>query len=255
MKPLRIATWNLNTWINRSKKNITNSELWAWAKLHLDADLLIFTEAATPPPADESAGWSIAHRPGGFPKVSRWGTVIAGRGLRVERITHFGDYELDTHFPGSLTAADVWRGDEFIATVIGLYLPYRKGKNRDFVGHPTRDLITMRGDFTQLFAHRNGPFIVAGDLNDEHWAIPAPLNGLGSNTTRLVDPFAGTSLKSFEQDWAPGRQFKLDYLYLSESLAARITKTKGGIADFPTVLSMSDHAPLMVEVGFDLAAV
>jgi hypothetical protein len=29
--------------------------LWAWAKEHLAVDLVIFTEASTPPPADESA--------------------------------------------------------------------------------------------------------------------------------------------------------------------------------------------------------
>jgi endonuclease/exonuclease/phosphatase family metal-dependent hydrolase len=248
MKSLRVATCNFNTWINRDKKKITNRQLWQWIKRQTGADLVILTEAATPPPADEISGWSIAHRPGGFPRVSGWGTLIAGRGLRVERITHFGDYELDTHFPGSLTAADVWRGDEFIATVIGLYLPYRKDKKKDFAGHPTQDLIRMSGDFTQLFTHREGPFIVAGDLNDEHQLIPAPLSQMGANGTRLVDPFAANSRVTFEQNWSPHRRFKLDYLYVSESLAGRITQTKAGIADFPDAFTMSDHAPMMVEV-------
>jgi endonuclease/exonuclease/phosphatase family metal-dependent hydrolase len=249
MKPLRVATCNFNTWINRDKKKITNSQLWEWVKGQTGADLVILTEAATPPPADETAGWSIAHRPGGFPRVSGWGTLIAGRGLRVERITHFGDYELDTNSPGSLTAADVWRGDEFIATVIGLYLPYRKDKKNVIVGHPTQDLMTMRGDFTQLFAHREGPFIVVGDLNDEHSVIPAPLSQMGAEGTRLVDPFAASQLITFEQDWSPHRRFKLDYIFVSESLAERVTQTKGGIADFPDASTMSDHAPLMVEVA------
>jgi endonuclease/exonuclease/phosphatase family metal-dependent hydrolase len=249
MKPLRIATWNFNTWINRGKKRISNSQLWQWIKLQTAADLLILTEAATPPPADESAGWASVHRPGGFPRVSGWGTLITGRGLRVEQITRFGDYELDTHFPGSLTAAGVWRGDDFIATVIGLYLPYRKDKKRNFVGHPTQDLMTMCGDFTQLFAHCKGPFIVAGDLNDEHSVIPSPLSQKGTHATRLVDPFAASRPITFEQDWVPRRRFKLDYLYLSESLAGRITQKKGGIADFPDAFTMSDHAPLMVEVS------
>jgi len=249
MSPLRIATWNLNTWINRDKKRISNNQLWDWIQQQTAAGLMILTEAATPPPAAATTSWSTVHRPGGFPKVSGWGTLIAGRGLRVERITHFGDYELDTHFPGSLTAADVWRGDEFIATVIGLYLPYRKDKKKNFMGHPTQDLMTMRGDFTQLFAHREGPFIVAGDLNDEHSVIPAPLSQMGAKGTRLVDPFAACSPVTFKQDWVPHRRFKLDYLYMSESLADRVTQTKGGIADFPDAFTMSDHAPLMVEVA------
>lgn len=249
MKPLRIATWNLNTWINHSKKKISNSQLWQWANQTIAADLVIFTEASTPPPSEIGYEWSVVHRPGGFPQRGRWGTVIAGRGLRVTRLTDFGDYALDTHFPGSLTAADVWRDDQFIATVIGLYLPYRKNKARDFIGHPTQDLITMRGDLEQLFCHRKGPFIVAGDLNDEHPAIPQPLKKLGANGTRLVDPFAGVAPKTFEQDWVDRRQFTLDYLYLSESLAGRVVNKLGGIADFPSAFTMSDHAPLMVEIG------
>jgi len=249
VKSLRIATWNLNTWINRSKKKISNNQLWQWAKQYLAADLVVFTEAATPPPSEIADEWSEVHRPGGFPGVSRWGTVIAGRGLRVERIIHFGDYELDTHFPGSLTAADVWHDDKFIATVVGLYLPWRKDKKRDFISSPVADLGKMRDDFYQLFSRHNGPFIVAGDLNEELSAIPAPLDKLGTSGTRLVDPFTGIAPKTFEQDWLDRRQFTLDYLYLSEDLAGRVVNKLGGIADFPTAFTMSDHAPLLVEVS------
>jgi hypothetical protein len=35
---MRIATWNLNTWINR-KNGIDNSTLWNWADDNLAADL------------------------------------------------------------------------------------------------------------------------------------------------------------------------------------------------------------------------
>jgi len=37
-------------------------------------------------------------------------------------------------------------------------------------------------------------------------------------------------------------------LYLSKSLASQVVNKLGGIADFPTAFTMSDHAPLMVEV-------
>lgn len=248
VKTIRIATWNLNTWINRSKKKIFNGQLWHWADQQLAADLVIFTEAETPPPSQSVKGWSVAHRPGGFPGVSRWGTIIAGKGLRVERIAHVGDYQLDMHYPGSLTAADVWVGDTFVATVIGLYLPFRKDKRKVFIGNPFEDLSTVGGDIVQLFEHRRGLFIVAGDLNHEHHCIPPALSKLGAAGTRLVDPFAGVLPKTFEQDWANRRQYTLDYLYVSETLADRIVHKKGGIADFPTAFSMSDHAPLLVEI-------
>jgi len=127
-------------------------------------------------------------------------------------------------------------------------LPYRKDKKRDFIGHPTQDLMTMRGDIEQLFCHREGPFIVAGDLNDEHATIPQPLSKMGADGTRLVDPFAGVPPKTYEQDWMSRRQFTLDYMYLSESLASQVVNKLGGIADFPTAFTMSDHAPLMAEV-------
>jgi len=130
---------------------------------------------------------------------------------------------------------------------MGLYLSYRKNKARDFVGHPSQDLRRLKNDFELIYTHRKGPFIVASDLNDEHHVIPAPLSELGANGTRLVDPFAGMSPKTFEQDWLSRRQFTLDYLYLSESLAGRVVSKRGGITDFPTAFGISDHAPLLVE--------
>jgi len=54
--------------------------------------------------------------------------------------------------------------------------------------------------------------------------------------------------KTFEQDWLSRRQFTLDYLHLSKSLAGRVVSKLGGITDFPTAFTMSDHAPLLVEV-------
>jgi exonuclease III len=243
---MRIATWNLNTWINR-KNGIDNSTLWNWADDNLAADLVIFTEAATPPPPSVRAqGWNVVHRPGGFPNRSSWGTLIAGRNLRVEHLTHVSKkkYELDTKFPGSLTAADVWVDDEYFACVVGMYLPYRKDANKDFIGHPTSDLVELKDDFKNLLDHCAGQLIVAGDLNDMHYRqIPKPLNKLG-----LVDPFKDYDHATFRQDWDHEGIFLMDYLYLSSELADRITAFSGGIDDFPDSLNVSDHAPLLLEL-------
>jgi exonuclease III len=242
---MRIATWNLNTWINR-KNGIDNSTLWNWADDNLAADLVIFTEAATPPPPVVRArGWNVVHRPGGFPNRSSWGTLIAGRNLRVEHLTHVGKkkYELDTKFPGSLTAADVWVDDEYFACVVGIYLPYRKDANKDFIGHPTLDLIEIKKDFKNIFTHCDGQLIVAGDLNDMHSCIPEPLGKLG-----LVDPFEDYEHVTFRQDWDHDGTYRMDYIYLSPELADRITAFSGGIDDFPDSLNVSDHAPLLLEL-------
>jgi exonuclease III len=243
---MRIATWNLNTWINR-KNGIDNSTLWNWADDNLAADLVIFTEAATPPPpAVRAQGWNVVHRPGGFPNRSSWGTLIAGRNLRVEHLTHVGKkkYELDTKFPGSLTAADVWVNDEYFACVVGIYLPYRKDANKDFIGHPTSDLAELKDDFKNLLDHCDGRLIVAGDLNDIHYRqIPKPLNKLG-----LVDPFKNYDHVTFRQDWDQEGIFLMDYIYLASELADRITAFSGGIDDFPDSMNVSDHAPLLLEL-------
>jgi exonuclease III len=243
---MRIATWNLNTWINR-KNGIDNSTLWNWADDNLAADLVIFTEAATPPPPSVRAqGWNVVHRPGGFPNRSSWGTLIAGRNLRVEHLTHVGKkkYELDTKFPGSLTAADVWVDDEYFACVVGMYLPYRKNANKDFIGHPAADLVDLKKDFKNLLDHCDGRIIVAGDLNDIHYRqIPKPLNRLG-----LVDPFKNYDHATFRKDWDHEGIFLMDYIYLASELADRITVFSGGIDDFPDSLNVSDHAPLLLEL-------
>jgi exonuclease III len=244
---MRIATWNLNTWINR-KNGIDNSTLWNWADDNLAADLVIFTEAATPPPpAVRAQGWNVVHRPGGFPNRSSWGTLIAGRNMRVEHLTHVGKkkYELDTKFPGSLTAADVWVNDEYFACVVGMYLPYRKDANKDFIGHPTSDLAELKDDFKNLLDHCDGQLIVAGDLNDIHYRqIPKPLNKLG-----LVDPFKNYDHVTFRQDWDQEGIFLMDYIYVASELADRITAFSGGIDDFPDSMKISDHAPLLIEMN------
>ena len=243
---MRIATWNLNTWINR-KNGIDNSTLWNWADDNLSADLVIFTEAATPPPPSvRTQGWNVVHRPGGFPNRSNWGTLIAGRNMRVEHLTHVGKkkYELDTKFPGSLTAADVWVDDEYFACVVGIYLPYRKNANKDFIGHPAADLVDLKKDFKNLLDHCDGQLIVAGDLNYMYSCIPEPLDEFD-----LVDPFEDHEHVTFRQDWDHEGTYLMDYIYLAPELADRITAQAGGIDDFPDSLNVSDHAPLLLEMN------
>ncbi|MGA1419989.1 MAG: endonuclease/exonuclease/phosphatase family protein [Ilumatobacteraceae bacterium] len=248
---LRIATWNLNTWINKTRKKILNEQLWAWALNNIPSDVYIFTEAQTPPPERVTrAGWSAVHRPGGFPNVSGWGTLIAvapDSGLQLQHLTHLEGpkpYALDSHFPGSLTAARLRAGDRDIAIVVGLYLPYRKDEQKRFIGHPSYDLSLIRADIDAIVATSDAPLIVAGDLNYDYADVPSSLDLLGSQSVQLVDPFTKQNPLTFQQDWAPRRRFKLDYIYLSRSLASTVIGQRGGVDDFPTAFTVSDHAPL-----------
>jgi endonuclease/exonuclease/phosphatase family metal-dependent hydrolase len=249
---IKIATWNLNTWLNRRDKGITNTQLWQWADRHLGADVVVFTEAETPAPRDVIDGkWTTAHRPFGFPGVSRWGTVIAGRTSRnvhVRRITHVGSYELDTLFPGTFTAADLFMGEQCIASVIGLHLRYRKNKDKEFIGHPGSDLHKMKKDFVELLENRGKPLIVAGDFNYDMEETPAVFNKIGKRKLKLVDAFEDQPQATFEQDWGERNWFRMDYMFLSKMLNDCVTFRRSGNIDFSDALTMSDHSPLLVEI-------
>lgn len=252
---LKIATWNLNTWINRRDKSISNTQLWQWADTHLAADVVIFTEAETPPPRNVIHGkWSTAHRPEGFPGVSKWGTVIAARSssdVRVERITSVGsdkEYLLDLSFPGTFTAADLFVNDECIATIIGLHLRYRKDKNGTFKGHPENDLSALKKDFEAVFQDRQKPLIIAGDFNYDMEEMPSVFKKLCRQDFALVDAFEDQEHATFEQDWGERHWFRLDYVFLSKILNNQVINHQGGNREFPTALEISDHSPLLLEI-------
>jgi endonuclease/exonuclease/phosphatase family metal-dependent hydrolase len=253
----KIATWNLNTWLNRRDKGISNSQLWQWADTHLVADVVVFTEAETPPPREViDDEWTTAHRPDGFPGVSRWGTVIAARtssNVHVRRITHVGQndsYELDKLFPGTFTAADLFIGEHCIATVVGLHLRYRKDKDKKFIGHPEDDLDKLKNDFVELLEDRGLPLIVTGDFNYDMEEIPAVFKKFGKQNLKLVDVFENQTQATFEQDWGERHWFRMDYMFVSKMLNDCITQRHGGNLEFPESLSMSDHSPLIIEIDF-----
>ena len=252
---IKIATWNLNTWINRRDKGISNAQLWQWADENLNADVIVFTEAETPPPRKVTDGlWSTAHRPDGFPGVSKWGTVIAGRtssNVRIERITSVGSadrHELDTKFPGTFTAADLFVNNECIATVVGLHLRYRKDKSGKFLGHPEDDLDALKQDFEAVFQDRQKPLIVAGDFNFDMEEDPSMFKKVFKKDFALVDAFGMEPQATFEQDWGERHWFRLDYMFLSKMLNENVVDRKGGNLEFPSALRVSDHAPLFVEL-------
>lgn len=245
-QPIRIATWNLNTWINQ-RRGVSNAHLWAWAEENLNADVVVFTEAAIPPPPSlRVADWSFAFRPTGFPNVSGWGTVIGARRFTLDRISHLSGsgYELDKQFPGTLTVADLWYEERRVLTMIGLHLRYRKDKNKRFIGHPTDDLVALSNDLKLLQAERECPLVIAGDLNYPFGTIPRGLQELN-----LIDPFFGTGTKTFQQLGGKSPPYCMDYIFFSKSLQPKIIGISGGIGAFPLALRESDHAPLVVDLN------
>jgi len=255
---IKIATQNIDSWQAEKKDGVTNADWLRWAAQALGADLMILPEARVRPPrAFIDADWNVAYRPGGFQGTSGWCTLIAARGVLIKRITHVGpnnEYELDTHFPGSLVAADSWIGDKYFATIIGLHIRYRKENkdNDDITSDPRQDLQTMLPDFRAILDDRKAPLIIAGDLNVPMDDIPYGLQTLAEGDLRLVDPFAQLNPLTFQQREGDRSRYKMDYLYMSKALARKVTVRKGGINDFPGALALSDHAPLLVEIDTEL---
>jgi len=185
--------------------------------------------------------------------------VVAGRSssrVRVTRITHVGEprYELDTLFPGTLTAAMVHLADLPFAIVIGLHLRYRKDKNGDFVGHPAGDLLKLKKDLIAIASSTELPLIIAGDFNfdieDEEIGFPVPriLERLAKGDRKLQDPFSEGLKGTFQQDWEDGGAFNLDFIFLSKCLNDRLVAARGGFEHFEHALKLSDHVPVLVEI-------
>jgi len=251
---IKIATQNID-WQAERLDGATNADWLRWAEPELGADLMILPEARVrPPKAFTDAGWNVVFRPGGFPGTSGWCTVIASRGISIKRITHVGpndSHELDTHFPGSLIAADSWIDGRYFATIIGLHLRYRKNAGK-IIADPLRDLHSMLPDFEAILADRQAPLIIAGDLNVPMYDLPQGFQRLATGDLALTDPFAQLNPVTFQQREGERSQSKMDYLYLSKSLARKVTERRGGITDFPGALALSDHAPLLLAIDTDL---
>lgn len=251
---IKIATQNID-WQAERLDGVTNADWLRWAETQLGADLMILPEARVRPPrAFTDAGWAVAHRPGGFPGTSGWCTLIASRGMTIKRITHVGlndSYELDTHFPGSLVAADSWIDGKYFATIIGLHLRYRKDRKK-IIASPLTDLHSMLPDFKAILTDRKAPLIIAGDLNVPMYDLPYGFQNLATGDLALTDPFAQLNPETFQQREGGRSKSKMDYLYLSKTLARKVVARRGGINDFPGALALSDHAPLLVELDTDL---
>jgi endonuclease/exonuclease/phosphatase (EEP) superfamily protein YafD len=171
--------------------------------------------------------------------------------VRVEHITSIdGDkkYVLDSQFPGTFTAADLFVHDHCIATIVGLHLRYRKDKSGKFIGDPEDDLDALKKDFEHLHKDRQKPLIVAGDFNYDMDQMPWAFKKLGRGDLALVDTFEHQPRGTFEQDWGERHWFRLDYMFLSKTLNNQVTFRQGGNPEFPTALEMSDHSPLLIEV-------
>jgi len=262
--PMRVATWNLKLGVSPRAKP---EELWAWAEERIDPDVMVFTEAKVPKTGTPD-GWNAVYIEGGIGKGRRWGTIIAGRGdveVREVESTSMDAVEALSRrrWPAAVLIVEVLRHGAVWGTVVGIY-----GLTTDLdgqrVGHGRITVPAMLDDLAPLFQSSGSDrIIVAGDLNLHPRDVPRQFSANG-----LVDliewtgndrgPLKGCTGCSMGDEcchmWthrngtSPNAKVQqIDFMFATEQLAARVGRVRGGLADFPDVWDMSDHAPVIAE--------
>jgi len=262
---LRVATWNLKLGVAPRAKP---EALWAWAEERIDPDVMVFTEAKVPKTGVPD-GWSAVWTEGGIGKHRRWGTVIAGRGVELREVEWIDDpagrIRLESSWPAAVKVVDVFRDGELRATVVGIY-----GLTTDLegarVGHGGYTVPEIMFELDPLFeSDRRGSIIVAGDFNLHPQDIPfefsrAALVDLIEATSHQRDSLVGCSgcgvgdncghMFTHRNGTSPNAAVQqIDYIFAGHRLARQVGRVWGGLADFPDVWDMSDHAPVVAEFG------
>jgi hypothetical protein len=243
--------------------------LWSSFAHDVNPAVAVFTEAKVPktgvPPEWDAALW----RPDGIGPKSRWGTVVAARGVKLVAVPTIEVdsmmHDLDRSWPGLVTVADIIVDGRRWATVIGLYAITRTEPGGETCGHGGLSFPRLLDDLDPLFAGERGErILLAGDLNLLPRDVPRkridrlglidliehtrdgrdPLDGC----RRCTDPARCGHLWTHKNGTSPNaaRQ-QLDYIFASEALLNDFVSVSGGVDSFPSAWEVSDHAPVVVE--------
>lgn len=260
---MRVATWNLKQAV-APKKPLP--ELWDWLGDRVDPTVAVLTEAKVPsggPPA----GWSVEYEPDGIGPRRKWGTVIAARGVSLQRVTSvkrgLRTVPLTFRWPAAVIVSDVIVGKECWGTVVGLYglTVDRRGES---CGHGGFSVPTILNELEPLLESKRAErLLIAGDFNlwpsdasgevvsrglvdlIEHTAATRPaLVGCsgcakGPNCGHLWTHKNGNSPNAAKQ--------QIDYVFASRRLVEELRSVYGGVQYFHEAWDVSDHAPVVAE--------
>ena len=264
MSSIRIATWNVKSIAPRQPLNARRK----WIEQVINPDIIVLTEAK----AQEKAsgvwdGWSSLYRQGGIDSKRPWGTVLAASGYQLKQITTvkrmFSKYELDTHFPGALIAADIYDGKECWGTVVGMY-GLTVDRNGESNGSGRYSVPMLMNDLEAILKSGRKRVVVAGDLNLHprdvtHLFAEIGLTDLihytGEDRENLKDCVGCGVADECGHLWTHkngnadgnGKAQQLDYIFASNDLLNELDVVTGGIQDFPDAWFLSDHAPVVVD--------
>lgn len=260
---VRVATWNTKQAV---APRLNAAGAWQWMEDAIDPDVVVLTESKMPP-AGVPEGWSALWEPEGYGPKKKWGTILAVRGMGLERVTEVRvgrqRHELVPTWPAGAVVGDVSVGSERWATVVGLYglTVNRRGES---VGHGGYSVPRMLADLGHLLdSDRARRLVLAGDLNLHPHDVTRHLADTG-----LVDLIAWTREdrpalegclgcdlgEECGHMWThknpggknPSAQ-QIDYLFASEELADEVGAVFGGYESFPEAVSASDHAPVVAD--------
>ena len=268
---MRVATWNMKQAV-APKKPLP--ELWDWLTTEVAPDVAVLTEAKvpneTPPP-----GWDAIWVPGGIGPRRRWGTVVAGRGvklaevkqLKTGRIFRRSATELAPRWPAAAIVADVMVKSERWATIVGIY-GLTVDANWVSLGDGSHSIPALMDDLAPLFrSDRRDRIILAGDFNLLPNYVQSIMRwqDLIDLTTYTADdrgPLPGCSgcdaptgdecghFWTHRNGNSPNAAVQqIDFIYATPELADELKSLRGGVADFPDAWDVSDHAPLVAEFG------
>ena len=261
---MRIATWNVKSIAPR--KSLRDRR--GWIEQFIAPDIIVLTEAkAKEKDSGLWSGWSSLYREGGIDRSRPWGTIVASSRFKLKQITtvkkRFSTYELDTHFPGALVAADVYDGKECWGTVVGMY-GLTVDENGSSNGSGSYSVPTLMYDLEAIIKSGRKRIVVAGDLNLHPRNVTPLLSDIGlidliHYTSADRENLRGCSGCGFGREcghfWTHkngkadgnGKPQQLDYIFATKDLLNDVDIVTGGIQDFPDAWTLSDHAPVVVD--------
>ena len=253
MQSLRIATWNTKQGVAPRQKELV---LWQWIQETIDPDLIVLTEAKAPR-AGFPRDWSGVWLPGGVGNRRPFGTVIAGRKIKLYE-TEFRRRQTKhkENRPNAATTfcVDVLRDGDLLVRILGHYGLMLGDQD----GFSALDALNREIDDV-MDEHGESRFVVAGDFNlwpddvvDNFKSIGmTSVTDLRNSFPTLHNPESGSRIwthKNGPKD-SDGKRQELDFIFISEDLKKKFVSTSGGVGDFPDAWEMSDHAPITVTLA------
>ena len=251
MTTIRLATWNTKQGVAPRQKAPV---LWEWITRVADPDVLVLTEARVTKEGIPD-GWRAIYTQGGIGGRRNYGTIIAGRGVELRRVS-YRRTKRDSQYPNSATtfSVEVASQGQPQLIVIGAY-----GLLSD-EGNGYQELERIVQEYLDLTAeYGRERIVVAGDFNLWPRDVVPVMSELGlvdvtgqrDDFPELLAPRGESRIwthKNGAKDTDGARQ-ELDFIFVSPDLRRDLSQIKGGVHDFPDSWDMSDHAPVVVSLG------